>query len=115
MSLPAELWTFVEMWRPDVDLTGFTVEAPDGKIGAVDQATWEDSVGYLVVNTGHSIFGKQVMLPGGVVSHVDLDGETVFVDRTRDDILDAPAFDESRAGEAGYVEGLGAYYYSAGR
>jgi len=60
--------------------------------------------------TGPPIFGKQVILPGGVVRRLDLDNETVFVDRTRDEILDAPAFDESRADDAGYLEELGAYY-----
>lgn len=107
------LWTFPE-WRTDVDLAGFTVEACDGEIGPVDQATWEEAFGYLVVNTGPSIFGKQVMLPGGVVRRVDLDNETVFVGRTREEILDAPAFDESRADDAGYLEELGAYYAAGG-
>ena len=41
---------------------------------------------------------------------LDLDDETVFIDRTRDEVLDAPAFDESRADDAGYLEELGAYY-----
>jgi hypothetical protein len=108
--MSAELWTIAEMWRTDVDLTGFTVEAPDGKIGSVDQATWEDAFGYLVVNTGPSIFGKHVILPGGVIRRLDLDNETIFVGRGRDEILDAPAFDESRADDAGYLAELGAYY-----
>ena len=103
------LWTFPE-WRTDVDLAGFTVEACDGKVGVVDQATWEDEFVYLVVNTGPSIFGKQVIFPGGVVRRLDLDNETVFVGRTRDEILDAPAFDESRADDAVYLAELGAYY-----
>ena len=102
------------MWQTEVDLTGFTVEARDGKIGAVDQATWEDAFGYLVVNTGPSIFGKQVILPGGVVHRLDLDNETVFVGRTRDELLDAPAFDESRADDVDYFEELGAYYAAQG-
>jgi hypothetical protein len=110
VSTSPELWSIAELSQTDVDLTGFTVEARDGKIGPVDQATWHEAFGYLVVNTGPSIFGKQVMLPGGVVRSLDLDDETVFVDRTRDEILDAPAFDESRADDAGYLEELGAYY-----
>jgi hypothetical protein len=112
--MSAGLWTIAELWQTDVDLTGFTVEAPDGKVGAVDQATWEDAFGYLVVNTGPSIFGKQVIIPGGVVRHLDLDNETVFVGRTRDEILNAPAFDESREDDAGYLEELGAYYAAEG-
>ena len=98
------------MWQTDVDLAGFTVEARDGKVGVVDQATWDKAFGYLVVNTGPSIFGKQVMLPGGVVCRLDLDDETVFVDRSRDEVLDAPAFDESRADDAGYLNELRAYF-----
>lgn len=112
--MSAGLWTIAELWQTDVDLTGFTVEAPDGKIGVVDQATWDEAFGYVVVNTGPSIFGKQVLLPGGVVRRLDLDNETVFVGRTRDEILDAPAFDESRADDAGYLEELGAYYAAEG-
>ena len=50
MSMSAELWTIAEMWQTDVDLTGFAVEARDGKIGPVDQATWDEAFGYLVVN-----------------------------------------------------------------
>ena len=112
--MSAELWNIAEMWQTDVDLTGFTVEARDGKIGVVDQATWEEAFGYLVLNTGPSIFGKQVILPGSVVRCLDLDKETVFVGRTRDEILDAPAFDESRADDAGYLDELGAYYAGGG-
>jgi hypothetical protein len=109
-----ELWKSAEMWPTDVDLTGFTVEARDGKIGPVDQATWDEGFGYLVVNTGRSIFGKQVILPVGVVRRLDLDNGRLFVDRTRNEILDAPAFDESRADDAGYLEELGAYYAARG-
>jgi hypothetical protein len=114
VSTSAELWTIAEMWQTDVDLTGFTVEAADGKIGTVDQAAWHETFGYLVVNTGPSIFGKQVILPGGVVRRLDLDNETVFVERTRDEILDAPAFDESRADDTGYLQELGSYYAAGG-
>ena len=108
-----ELWSIAEMWQTDVDLAGFTVEARDGEVGVVDQATWDRAFGYLVVNTRPSIFGKQVMLPGGVVRRLDLDDETVFLDRTRDEVLAAPAFDEFRADDAGYLEELGAYFAAA--
>ena len=38
-------------------------------------------------------FGKKVMLPAGVVNNVDVDTETVFVNRTKDEIKNSPEFD----------------------
>ena len=48
------------------DLTGFSVEALDGSIGKIDEASNEVGASYLVVDTGPWIFGKKVMLPAGV-------------------------------------------------
>ena len=45
------------------DLTGWDVEATDGHIGKVDEATYEDASSCLVVDTGFWIFGKKRMIP----------------------------------------------------
>jgi hypothetical protein len=94
-----------------LDLAGFGVEAIDGGIGKVDEATYETSQSYVVVDTGPWIFGKKVMLPADVIQRVDLDSETVFVDRTKDEIKNAPEFDETRYREPAYRDELGGYYY----
>lgn len=94
-----------------VDLTGFSVEATDGSIGKIDEATYETSQSYVVVDTGPWIFGKKVLLPAGVVQRVDLDAETVFVNRAKDEIKDAPEFDEATYGEESYRSQVGDYYY----
>ena len=75
------------------DLSGFKVEALDGSIGSIDEATYGTTRSYIVVDTGPWIFGKKVMLPAGVVERVDHDTETVFVSRTKDEIKNAPEFD----------------------
>src|SRR5436853_5100587 len=49
------------------DLTGFDVEATDGHIGKIDEATMKEDAACLVVDTGFWIFGKKRMLPAGVV------------------------------------------------
>ena len=110
-------WTYgdvdtigVDMTR-GVDLTGFSVEALDGGIGKIDEATYETSQSYIVVDTGPWIFGKKVLLPAAVVQRVDLDSETVFVDRTKDAIKDAPEFDETDYREEPYRSRVGDYYY----
>jgi hypothetical protein len=109
-----ELWTF-SIATPGVDLlntdlTGFKVEARDGGIGKVDEATHEAGGSFVVVDTGPWIFGKKVMLPAGVIRDVDLDTETIFVDLTKDEIKNAPEFDENRYRDAGYRNELGDYY-----
>jgi hypothetical protein len=109
-----ELWTYtIETPGIDltnVDLTGFKVEAADGSIGKVDEATYETGGSFIVVDTGPWIFGKKVMLPAGIIRDVDLDAETIFVSRTKDEIKDSPEFDESKYREQTYRNELGEYY-----
>jgi len=95
-----------------VDVTGFDIEAVDGGIGKVDDATYDVGSSYIVVDTGPWIFGKKVMLPAGVIQRVDLDAQTIFVDRTKDEIKDSPEFDEELYRSDEYRSRLGSYYYS---
>jgi hypothetical protein len=106
-----DIWTFREQSLDAEGLIGFEVEATDGGIGKVDEATGEAGRSRLVVDTGPWIFGKKVMLPAGVVDRVDLDAETIFVNRTKDEIKNAPEYDESRHREDDeYRSRLGGYY-----
>jgi hypothetical protein len=106
------MWTYGEETIGDVDLTGFSVEALDGKIGKVDEASYDVGTSFVVVDTGPWIFGKKVMLPAGVIDRIDPASETVFVNRTQDEIKNAPEFDEKRYREEGYRGELGGYYGS---
>ena len=111
-----DLWTYpdastlgLDVAR-GVDLTGFSVEATDGGIGKIDEATYDTSRSYIVVDTGPWIFGKKVMLPAGVIHRVDLDTETVYVNRSKDEIKHAPELNESRYHDDAYRAELGGYY-----
>ena len=106
----AEIWTFSTSADPSVDLTGFKVEALDGSIGKVDEATIDAGGSYIVVDTGPWIFGKKVMLPAGVIDRVDANDEKVFVNRNKDEIKNSPEFDENRYREPTYRENVGSYY-----
>jgi hypothetical protein len=110
----AEIWTFGVTTAPNLDLAGFKVEALDGSIGKVDEATHEAGNSFVVVDTGPLIFGKKVMLPAGVIRDIDLDTETVFVNRTKDQIKNAPEFDEKRYRDQNYRNELGSYYGPGG-
>ena len=101
-----DLWTYRDATLRGNALVGYNVEATDGEIGKVDAATDD----YIIVDTGTLIFGKKVIVPAGVIERVDLDAEIVYVGRTKDDIKNAPDYDEDRIGEAAYQAELGEYY-----
>jgi hypothetical protein len=109
-----DLWTYREGSIANTDLTGFKVEAADGSIGSIDEATNDVGASYIVVDTGPWIFGKKVMLPAGVVERVDTDEQTVYANRTKEEIKNAPEFDESRYRDEPYREELGGYYGPSG-
>ena len=97
---------------PPPDVTGFDVEATDGHIGNIDEATMADDATCLVVDTGFWIFGKKRMIPAGVIRAVDVDEKKVFVAMTKDEIKGAPDYDHEhhRRDEPGYHDEVGGYY-----
>jgi hypothetical protein len=89
-----DLWTF-RAAPFQKDLIGFDVEADDGHIGKVDEASTDAGNGYIVVDTGPWIFGRKVLLPAGTIESVDESSMTIRVDRTKDEIEHAPEFDDT--------------------
>jgi hypothetical protein len=117
----SDLWTYreagvlgVDMGR-GIDVVGYSVEAVDGGIGKVDEASHDVGSSYLVVDTGPWIFGKKVLLPAGVVDRIDAGDETIYVNRTKDHLKDAPEFDESTYRDVAYRTEVGSYYGPEGR
>ena len=113
--MSSDVWTYRPTTIGDmtVDISGYEVEASDGSIGKVDEATYDTGRSYLVVDTGPWIFGKKVMLPAGVIRDIDEAEETVFVDRTKDEIKHAPEYDASQVDDE-YRGRLGSYYDTTG-
>jgi hypothetical protein len=105
------LWTYPEAVGR-MDLTGFEVEAADGSIGKVDEATNDVGESYLVVDTGVWIFGKKVLLPAGLVERVDRDEEKLWINRMKDEIENAPEFDKDNYRGDEYRSAVGGYYGS---
>ena len=109
-----EIWSFRDTAWSTENLTGFKVEAVDGGIGKVDDANSDVGASWVVVDTGPWIFGKKVMLPAGVIRLVDTDEETVFVNRTKEQIKNAPEFDPDAFSGESYRGKLGSYYGPGG-
>ena len=87
------------------DLTGYTVVAVDGDLGHVE-AEYDGRPAYLDVDVGSWLLGHPVMLPVGLVERIDATERKVYVDRTKDQIADAPRFHD----EVDYWDRLGSYY-----
>ena len=112
-----DIWTVrdttLSSLRPET-VIGYGVEAIDGSIGKVDDATLKSKPGTFVVDTGPWIFGTKVMLPVGIFQSVDDEDKKIFVNRTKDEIKNAPPFDESLADDEKYRGQVGSYYGPGG-
>jgi PRC-barrel domain len=107
----SDMWTYPETLGR-LDVTGFDVEAKDGSIGKVDEVAFDAGESYIVVDTGVWIFGRKVLIPAGLIDRVDRDDEKVYVDRTKDEIEQAPEFDEDNYREDSYRSAVGGHYGS---
>ena len=96
------------------DISGFGVEALDGSIGKVDSSTNDVGESFIIVDTGPWIFGKKVMLPAGTIQRIDEADEKVWVNRTKDQIKNAPEYDDMNAGDSGRRHEIGSYYGAGG-
>jgi hypothetical protein len=107
-----EMWTYrtTVVLEPAVDLTGFKVEAKDRSIGKVAESTADAGKSHIVVDTGPWISGRKVILPALTVERIDLDDRVVYVDRTKEEIKNAPEFDPERGFDPTDQDDLGGYY-----
>jgi hypothetical protein len=113
-----DLWTYDQtalgVGVHEANVVGYEVEALDGSIGKVDEATYDAGSAYIVVDTGPWIFGKKVMLPAGTIQRADHENEKIFVNRTKDQIKNAPEFEEGIGYDSSYRGRLGSYYGQGG-
>src|SRR5437588_11938105 len=109
MAVKTDLWTFRETVS-GTDLVGFEVEGPDGDIGKVSEATYNTGGSWIVVDTGPWILGRKALLPAGTIERVDFDEKKIYVDRTKDEIKNAPEYDPSGYAEQEYRLRLADYY-----
>ena len=77
-------------------INGFHVEASDGQIGTVSDLLFEDDrwiIRWLVVDTGHWLTGRKVLLPLSALSQPDLARHVFPVKLTTQQVKDGPDVD----------------------
>jgi hypothetical protein len=96
----SDMWAYRDStWTQSQDLVGYDVEANDGSIGNIDEATNDASAAYVVVDTGFWIFGKKRLIPAGAITSVDHDSKNVHVGMTKEQIKSAPDYDPNTWGD----------------
>jgi hypothetical protein len=109
-------------WRDGVDdyrhaqvgsmgVIGYNVEATDGRIGTIDEASAQFGVNCLVVDTDAWINGRKVLVPAGTVRKVDRTDRVVYLDRTKADVKDSPGYNPDTFTRPQYRDHV-AYYFA---
>ncbi len=101
------------MLRPIAKLSGYFIEALDGQIGTVsdvlfNDATWKTR--WLVLDTGHWLPGRKVLIHPSAVGQVDDEGQTVFVKLSKARIEDSPGIQDHQPVSRQMEAGLYGYY-----
>ena len=107
--MASELWKHRDATdRLHDDVVGFTVEALDGRVGKVDRVNYKGTC--IVLQKGRWPFGGKQVIPGFAVREVDSRRKTVFIDVERDDIENAPKYDESAGVDEECEKRVESYY-----
>jgi hypothetical protein len=114
MRTEHDIWTYGAEVGDVRGIVGYSVEALDGGIGKIDEATEEVGTASIVVDTGPWIFGHKVILPAGVVDRIDRDEECVYVNRTKEQIKNAPELGERTMADDAHRDELSHYYGPGG-
>ena len=87
------------MLRSVKKLEGLTIGASDGAIGKVKDFYFDDEawvVRYLVVDTGHWLAGREVLISPYSIGQVAWESETLPVNLTKAQIKNSPDIDTAR-------------------
>ena len=107
----SDLWNFRDDVGADrADLDGLTVEAVDGSVGKVQDVISDIDGAYLLIDTGLPLVGKTVLVPAGLVKAIDVDNESLAVDRTKDEVKGAPDFDAGLGKDPDYRDAIARHY-----
>lgn len=106
-----DMWTFGDRAVAIVDLTGFEVEATDGKVGRVNRSMSATGSQHLVVDA-QATFGRArtVIIPAGLIDSVDTDGRRLRVNRRQQELQDAPEYDPGRGVDPSYRSALDTHF-----
>jgi len=119
-AIPASLGHDDDVLAQDVHLrssekvTGYDIQASDGSIGHVKDFVFDDesfAIRYLLVDT-HNWWpgGNKVLVATHWIERIDWDEKKVYVNLTREQIKNSPAYEEAQPLDRAYEKRLHAAY-----
>ncbi len=84
------------MLRSTKSLSRYRILAKDGDIGKAEEFFFDDStwtIRYLVVDTGHWLPGRKVLISPVALGRPDWDSQEIPVDLTREQVMNSPDID----------------------
>jgi hypothetical protein len=106
-----QLWSFRDQAVTRIDLTGFDLHAVDGPLGKVARAIETSGGGYLVVDPGSAMpLGRQLLVPAGLIDRVDVENRRVAVSANREQIRNAPEYEDTQPLDERARTGMDEYY-----
>ena len=110
MTDDRNLWRWNDSHAADANsVTGYKVIANDGEIGRIDRALDSDGSAHIVVDTGGWITAHRSLIPASSVRDINHESETVQVDLTKEEIENAPPYDDD-GGYDDYRQDANLYY-----
>jgi len=103
--------------RSTREVHGYRIRATDDEIGHVDDFLVDDRdwvIRYLVVDTGHWLPGRKVLIPPDWVTDVRWEERHVWVNVPRQAIEDSPPYDPSQPLDRRYEEQMHGHYGRSG-
>ncbi len=103
--------------RSTSDVTGRTIQAPDGEIGHVDDFVVDDetwAIRYLIVDTRNWWPGKKVLISTRWIEQISWEEAKVFVNLTREAIRQGPEYTEEALITRDYETQLHRHYKREG-
>ncbi|HWR02768.1 MAG TPA: PRC-barrel domain-containing protein [Humidesulfovibrio sp.] len=110
-----------EAWNPHLrsmnDVSGHTIQASDGEIGHVDDFIIDDetwAIRYFIIDTQNWWPGKHVLVAPQWIDKISWSESTVFVNLTRDSIMQSPEYTGQELVSRDYEIGLHHHYNRKG-
>jgi sporulation protein YlmC with PRC-barrel domain len=101
------------MLRRVNELRNYTMGASDGDIGKIDDVYFDDqgwTVRHLVVDTGHWLPGRRVLIPPRAIERIDPTTQRLMTNLRMRQVEDSPGIDSAKPVSRQYEQDLYGYY-----
>jgi hypothetical protein len=111
MPMVTDIWAFSDRALAIVDLTGFDVRATDGRVGSVVRSMGESGSQHLIVAAQPPLPGdRRMIVPAGLIDSVDTDARRIHLNRSLNELRNAPSYEAARGLDEAYRSDVVSYF-----